>query len=437
MKRSKIIIIVSAVVVVGGLGSYSFLSESSNTTAVNLAGVKKQDMVEIVSASGRIQPETKVDITSEINGEIIFLPVAEGQQVQAGDLLVILDTTQIASDVMQAKFSLDEMRARLEGAKITMDQKRDVFERQELMHKGKLTSDSAYDNSRYAYLNSKAAFQAAKAQTRRLEAAYAKQLDYLDKAKISAPMGGIITFLDVELGEIAAAQTAFTQGRTLMTISNLEQFEVEVEVDETEINKVELGQAVEIEVDALPDTTFRGEVVEIGNTAMLLGLGTQDQSTNFKVKVMFVDVGVKLRPGMSATVDITSAERNDVLAIPFSSVVVRSYNMDSLELARETAASGSSAIAEVQAAEGSDSETVVKSDEDDEKPEHKGVYVLRDGVARFTIVETGIAGQKNLEVTSGLSINDTIISGPYRVLRTIRDGDKVELLEKDDKEKDS
>ena len=311
----------------------------------------------------------------------------------------------------------------------------DWFINNKKLFESNLTSETQFKNARYAFLNSKSAYEASQAQAKQAQFRYEKQLDNLSKAKIVAPMPGIITFLDCEVGEIAPAQTAFTQGKTLMRISNLNVFEVEVEVDETEINKVALEQLVEIEVDAFPDTTFPGKVIEIGNTAILEGLGTQDQSTNFKVKVIFEDPDVPIRPGMSATVDITTNERDGALAIPYSAVVMRAYDLDSLERARHEEEVGSTS--EVQAAEddlGSDT-LEVKSDDNNERKDIKGVFVMREGKARFVPITTGIADQKNIEVITGVQSGDSVISGPYRVLRTVKDGDAIEV-DKSDNEKE-
>ncbi|MCP4685811.1 MAG: efflux RND transporter periplasmic adaptor subunit [bacterium] len=432
MKNKKAIFITLGVIVVAALVIVNLTSESSSGTKVNAAEVTSTDLVEKVSASGRIQPKTKVDITAEINGEIVSLPVREGQRVDVGDLLVVLDTVQLASDAHQARYRLDETRARMEGAQTTLDQSQEEYQRQERLFEKNLTSERFYKDSKYAYLSAKSNHQAMKSQIQQGESAYAKQLDYLSRAKIVAPMAGIITYLDVEVGEIAAAQTAFTQGRTLMTISDLNVFEVEVEVDETEINKIELAQAAEIEVDAFPDTTFPGEVVEIGNTAIMSGLGTQDQSTNFRVKVTFSDANLKVRPGMSATVDITSAEETGVLAVPFASVVVRTYDLDSLLAARvaeDEEVTDANAVHAAETVEGEETDDD-KAKEEKERDELKGVFVVKEGVARFVQVETGVADQKNIMVTRGIEAGDSVISGPYRVLRTIKDGDEVEVEEK-------
>ena len=437
-KKKKLLLIIAGAVVVVVLVVANLTMNGSQATSAQVKAVMYKNVTETVSASGRIQPQTKVDITSEINGEIVGLYVREGDRVGVGQLLVVLDTVQLRTAVDQARYAVEEIGARVVGAESNLEQATEEFERQSRLFDRDLTSDTQYKNAKYAFQNARAAHDAMKAQAKQLESNYERQLNYLQKAKIVAPMAGVITFLECEVGEIAAAQTGYSQGRTLMTISNLSVFEVEVEVDETEINKIELGQESDIEVDAFPDTSFAGEVVEIGNTAIASGLGSQDQSTNFRVKVAFTDPRVKLRPGMSATVDITSATRDDVLVIPYSAVVMRTLDLDSLERTRAeelAAESGSTGVAEVHAAEAGDSLQFEESSSDeDERKDLKGVFVIRDGKARFVQIESGIADQKDIEVTSGLTEQDTVITGPYRVLRSVKDGDAIDAEIRDEKD---
>jgi len=431
-KNKKILLIIAIVIVVGVILYLNFAMDTQKKVSVQADMATKRELVEVVSASGSIQPQTKVNITSQVNGEIISLPVKEGDYVKSGDLLVVLDTVQLYSDVDQAKYAVSEINARLEGAKVTLDQAKDEYDRQKKLFKNKLTSETEYDNAKYAYLNAKAAYDATLAQAKQSQSQYEKQLDNLSKAKIVAPMSGIITFLDCEVGEIAAAQTAFTQGKTLMTISNLSVFEVQVAVDETEINKVKLNQSADIEVDAFPDSTFEGEVVEIGNTAVVSGAGTQDQATNFNVKVIFKDPNAEIRPGMSATADIITNRKEDALSVPYSAIVMRAIHTDSLKHKRSKIKKDDSLsnVSKVKAAGNKKKEENPYQLSDKKQKEIKGVFVIKDGKALFTPVETGIADQKYIEITKGLSSKDSIIIGPYHALRTIQNGDYVEVTKK-------
>jgi len=426
MSGKKILLIVLGVVVVVALVLVVWLKDTSTGTPVFAEKATGRKLTETVSASGRVQPKTKVNITSEINAEIIHLAVREGDRMRMGQLLIVLDTVQAQADADQAKYAVSEINARLDGALSTLNQNREEFDRQQRLFDSKLTSETAYKNARYAFESAQSTYEATKAQAKQLQARYEQQLDKLAKTKIVAPMPGVVTYVDCEVGEIAAAQTAFTQGKTLMTIADLDVFEVEVEVDETEINKVRLGQDAEIEVDAFPDTTFSGEVAEIGNTAILAGLGTTEQSTNFNVKVVFMDSNIDIRPGMSATVDITTRLEDEALSIPFSAVVMRTYDLDSLERARQREQTEGGGV---HAAEG-DPDSAEAEDEK-EREELKGVFVLREGKARFVQVETGIADQKHIQITTGLEQGDSVISGPYRILRTINDGQAVRVRERE------
>ncbi len=437
-KKKKLLIFGAAIIVVIIIVA-NILSNGKNVTEVQSQKVEIIDIVEEVSASGYIQPKTRVNITAEVTAEIIALPVKDGQTVGKGDLLVLLDTVQLQKDVDQFHYSLDEIEARASAAKSAFMQAESDFNRQKELFEKKLTSETVYENAEYAFLNSKYTYQAMISQTKQTRAGYEKSLDRLNKTRITAPMSGVITYLDAETGEIAPAQTAYTMGRTLMTISDLAVFEVEVDVDETEIVKVGLGQETKIEVDAFPDTVFSGEVVEIGNTAVMSGAGNE-QSTNFKVKVLFMDSNVSIRPGMSATVDIITSTRGNALAVPYGAIVMRSLDPDSLANAQDDTSGNLVQTAHAATVEDDTTAVVDEKPEAEEKPkagngkpkkkEIKGVFVVRDSKAVFVPVETGIADQKNIEVISGLGEDDTVITGPFKTLRSLKSGDYVESKKK-------
>ncbi|MCH9030873.1 MAG: efflux RND transporter periplasmic adaptor subunit [candidate division Zixibacteria bacterium] len=443
-KRKKTVWIVSAVVVVvGGLVTANMLLDGEEKTEVLVELASLDRIVEEVSASGRIQPQTKVNITSQVSGKIIGVFVNEGDRVSKDELLLQLDPVQLRSDLDQAQFSLDEYTARAEGAKTTKEQDEEEYERQENLYEKKLTSQTEFTNAKYRYLKSRANYTALKSQVRTQRARVEKAKDNLERTRITAPMDGVITFLNAEVGEISQAQTAFTQGKTLMTISDLSVFEVEVDVDETEIAQIELGQLAKIEVDAFRDTIFDGTVVEIGNSAIVIGQGTQDMTTNFRVKVRFDDSNVRLRPGMSATVDVTCDMMEDATLVPYAALVVREFDPDSLKKSEddEDTSGGifaSDAVAaEPDANDSEENNSNKKSSSKKDKVKKTGVFVVRNGVARFVEIKTGIADQKNIAALSGISEGDTIVSGSFKTLRKIKDGDKVEIAENSLKELES
>nr|MBN2277062.1 efflux RND transporter periplasmic adaptor subunit [candidate division Zixibacteria bacterium] len=428
-KGKKKLLIFGAIAVALIIVIANMLSSGKKLTKVTAEAVAVRDLVEEVSASGWVQPKNRVNITSEVTAEIIAIPVKEGDQVTRGQLLVQLDTTQLKKDFDQYRYSLDETKAHTEASRSLFLQSEEEFNRQKELFERKLISETNYNNAEYSYLNSKYTYEAMVNQTKQAQARYEKAEDNLNKTRVAAPMDGVITYMDAEVGEIAAAQTIYSQGKTLMTISNLSAFEIEVDVDETEIVKVQIGQPARIEVDAFPDTIFAGEVVEIGNTAVISGVGTTEQSTNFKVKVLFTEGNASIRPGMSGTVDITTNRRDDVMAVSYGAIVMRELDPDSLETAQKPEIEGSSttAIAAETTSDSLAADTNIKAPEKTEKKEVKGVFVVKDGVAKFIPVETGIADQKDIEITSGINKDDMIITGPYRILRTLKSGEEVEI----------
>jgi HlyD family secretion protein len=432
-KKKRKYIIIAGIILVLIIVIVNVTGNRKNTTEVNVEEVAVKDITEEVSASGWVQPKNRVNITSEVTAEIIAIPVKEGQRVNRGELLVLLDTVQLQKDMEQYSYSLHEMEARTEAAKSLYLQAEEEYDRQQKLFERDLTSETTIQNAEYAFLSSKYNYEAMLNQAKQAKARYEKAIDNLSKTRIVAPMNGVITFLDAEVGEIAAAQTAFTQGKTLMTISNLATFEVEVEVDETEITKVRRNQKAKIEVDAFPDTVFNGEVAEIGNTAVVSRRGTTDQTTNFKVKVLFLDKDVDIKPGMSATVDIVTNEKKDILAVPFGSIVMRTLDADSLARAKGDSSETMLASIDPEVAEND----TVSSGEKEKKnlKELKGVFIVEENKAKFVPVETGIADQKDIEVTSGLEAGQKVITGPFRTLRTIKSGTDVNPIEKTETEK--
>jgi HlyD family secretion protein len=396
----------------------------------------RDDLAEVVTASGRVQPQTKVDITAEVSAEIVALFVREGDLVQRGQRLLLLDTVQLKSDVAQARFSLQEISARADASQSEYKKDELEHERQSKLFEQKLTSENAFTNARLSMESARANREAMRAQASTASARLEKALDNLAKTFITAPMSGVITLLNAEVGEIAQAQTAFTQGKTLMTIADLSVFEVEVDVDETEIAKIALGQTAEIRVDAFGDSTFRGDVVEIGNSAMTLGEGTQNLSTNFRVKIRFVDSETGLRPGMSATTEITTATVKDAVLVPYAALVTREFDPDSLKTSDTGSSGGGVLAAEVHASESApaasgapDSATPATPGKRSKKLKKSGVFVCRNGKATFVEVRTGIADERNIVALDGVSPADTVISGSFQTLRKLKDGDEVKIDE--------
>jgi HlyD family secretion protein len=283
------------------------------------------------------------------------------------------------------------------------------------LYERKLTSKEQYDMV-------KTDLDLARARHQQATASLDQARYNLGKTTMTSPMDGIVTSLNAEVGEIVMIGTMNNPGTVIMTVSDMSEIETEVEVDETDIAQVKLGQEAEISVDAYPDTTFKGKVTEIGHTARISGLGTQDQVTNFLVKVMLVDEVPTIRPGMSASVDITTDSRTDVLTVPIQAVVMRAEENDTLssEKEREEGAVASTA----------DTASEKEEKKDKKKEEVEGVFVVKEARAKFVKVATGIADQQNIEIVSGIGDDDQVVTGSYKILRTLKDGDKVKVTEK-------
>lgn len=428
--RKKLLIGGSIVLLIVIFAIISLSSSGEKRTVVQTDVALTDDITELVNASGRIQPQTKVNIVAEVSAEIREIYVREGDRVEKGQPLLLLDTVQLKSDVAQTRYSLDEMTSRTAATKAQYERDKLEAERQEKLFAQKLTSETEYTNSKLAYDASKADFEAMEAQVKTSRARLDKALDNLRKTRITAPMDGVVTFLGAEVGEISQAQTSFTQGQTLMTVSDLSVFEVEVDVDETEVAKVQIDQDARIRVDAFRDTSFAGKVVEVGNSATISGQGSENYTTSFRVKVRFAEANPGVRPGMSASVDITTAKADDALLIPYAAVVTREFDPDSLKNTKESETE-SSAVG-IAHASGSDDPDVTSSATDPLKKKAKkvrktGVFVVKEGKVKFQEISTGIADERNIAVLNGVAAGDTVVSGSFQTLRRISDGELVQV----------
>lgn len=431
--RSRKVYIGGAVAVVLALVALGALSGSDDDiTTVQAELAYLDEIAEVVSASGRVEPQTRVDITSEVSAQIIDTYVREGDRVARGDALLLLDTVQLRTDEAQARYSMEELTARAKAARAGYERDKLAYERQSALHKQGLASETEYTNSRFALDGSMATWEAMRAQVNTAAARLEKARDNLRKTRIVAPMAGVVTYLGAEVGEIAQAQTAFTQGKTLLTIADLSVFEVEVDVDETEISKVYFDQAADIRVDAFHDTTFEGRVVEIGNSARVLGEGTEDYTTSFRVKVRFADSGLPMRPGMSATVDITTSREDEALLIPYAAVVTRKIDLDSVRSAEQSKPDSDEVVAAEPEPTPAQADTTGETGgkrKKSKKEKKTGVFVCRDGKAHFVEVTTGIADEQSIVALTGIVPGDTVISGSFQTLRSLSDGEAVQIEE--------
>jgi HlyD family secretion protein len=419
-RKKRIIAAVAGVVVLGGVVATSVIRDRKSKVPVQTQKAERRDLVSKVSASGEVKPKRFVNISANVSGRIVLLLVKEGETVRRGQILAKIDSTRIEAGTRQSEAGLQAARAELDRAEANLESARLSFERTRRMHESKLVSDQAMDQ---AQAELKVAAAMVEAQRRRIlqqAAAVASDRDDLEKTTVVSPMDGVVTNLQKEEGEMVIGAQSFSP-TVIMTVADLSVMEVEVLVDETDIRNVALGQSAEVRVDALEGVKIRGDVTEIGSSAIPRGTGqgapsmsaasTGNQAKDFKVTVTLEDPPGTLRPGLNATADITTAEKKAVLAVPIQAVVVR-------ELSRQGTVVDPGGL---QAAEG---EPLAPKAVGEEK---EGVFVVSKGQAAFKPVKTGIIGETEIEVAQGLSPGDEIVTGSYKTLRTLKDKAKIKV----------
>ena len=407
--KTKIFIGTGAGLVILALVLVNLKRSSSSEIKVEAEKLKRTDIISIVTANGKIKPRTDVKISANISAQIIELPVEEGDRIHRGQLLVRLDPGRYRAAVDQAKAQLKLEKANLDQAEQNFNRIKPLFEKN-------LASQEQYDQSATQLSVVRARHEAAQHNLEQAE-------DDLSKTIINSPIDGIVSELRAEKGETVIPGTMNNPGTVIMTVSDLSAIEVEVDVDETDIALVKVDQTAEVSVDAFRDTTFRGRVIEVGSAALAPGAGLgQEQVTNFRVKILLLDKVAGIKPGMTATADITTAERKNVLAVPIQAVVLR--DSSALVKAKEKDKKDSGAFASTPASAPPSNGSSKK------KKELEGVFVIRGGKAVFVPVSVGIADQTNIEVLSGLQEGDMIITGSYKTLRTLENEAKVKTEEK-------
>jgi HlyD family secretion protein len=436
--KKKVIIgvVVGVVVVVFILAN--LLGKREPSVDVETEVVAKQDLKALVTASGQIQPKKSVNVSANTMGKIVELAVAEGDSVEKGQLLVRIDPRGPESIKAQASAGLRAAEANLELYKANLTEAKADKERIEKLHARDLASDQQMITARTAYEVAVANVTAARGDVARQQAALSSADYELSKVTIHAEISGVVTRLNVEEGENVVTGTMNNAGTVLMTISDLSHMEAEVLVDETDVVDVFVGLEAEVTIDAFPDTTFKGRVTEVGHSAIVsAGSFGREESADFEVKVALLDPLINARPGLSASADIVTAVRDSVPSIPIQALTIRPYDKK-----KGAGAAGGDAESgdDEGSGEGSDQDSGETSEESSgedesegasskskgEKEELQGVFVVEDGRAVFKPCKVGIAGEKHFEVVSGLEIGEEVIKGPFKTLRKLRDGAKVE-----------
>jgi HlyD family secretion protein len=380
---------------------------------VQVAVVAKQNLVQEVKAPASVQPRTVVNVSAEIPGKIVQLAVEEGDAVRRGQLLLRLDATHYEAQVRQAEALLAGARARRASAETAWRLAQPDYERRKSLFAQKLLSPGEMEQAERQYEAAQAEHLTAIEEVTRLTAALGSARDQLAKTVYSAPIAGTVIELNVEAGEIVIVGTMNNPGTRILAVGNLDQMVAEAEVDETDIIDLRVGQRARVEVDAIPDTSFAGEVIEIGNSAVTGASASGEK--DFEVNVLFLDQVPGLRPGMTADVAIETAKRDSAVAVPIQSIVVRSAE----DLKPRGKGKRRGREAEAVAAGG--------SARDRKKDEKTGVFVVVGDKVEFRELSTGIASETDIEVSGGLQPGDRVVTGPYQVLRDLRPGTKVKV----------
>ncbi|RIK75293.1 efflux RND transporter periplasmic adaptor subunit [candidate division KSB1 bacterium] len=432
-KKKKLLIGSGLVVAVAALvGTAVMKKNGKQEIEVQTAPVKRQRVVETVTATGKVQPHIQVKISADVSAKITKLAVSEGAWVEKGDFLLELDRERYIAAVERAEASLRSAESDAKLARESMLKAEKDYQRTKELHEKQLESSAAYDAAAATYQVEKARFESASSSVEQSRALLKQANDDLSKTRIYAPMAGTISQLNKEVGEIALGSQF--QEDVILVVSDLVGMEALVEVDENDVVAISLGDTANIEVDALPNTIFRGYVSEIANTAKVTGSGTADQQTEFEVKVAITGTtlgqaanGVAqnleitqqrstadLRPGMTASSDIVTETRDSTLAVPIQCVTVRT--MDQLQK---------------KPAEGKSGEAIAnESSEPQFTPDKDGfveiVFVVKDGAVEARQVKTGIQSNTHIEILTGLAEGDEIVTGSYRAIsKDLQHGIKV------------
>jgi HlyD family secretion protein len=437
MSRKNVLIVVAVVLVGAAVVAANLYFRKDKGLAVTTEQIRTRDLEAVVSASGKIQAERTVNVSSDTVGRVVNLAVNEGDRVTKGQFLLQIDPKTLRSRVENgaaslkgAEVSLEQMRQAVETATAQLELARQNLKRQQDLWDQQLTTrealDKAVNDVKVAESSLAERDKTANVQASRItqERANLESAQYdLSKVRILSPIDGIVTARSIQEGEMVMIGTMNNAGTVLMTLADMSTIQAEIEVDETNVPSVQLGQKAKITIDAIPDRSFSGHVTEIGNSPIQTATTgtTGTQATNFKVKVVLDEIVPNVRPGFTCTADITTARRKNVVAVPIPAVAVRELVYDANgqvikapkpEKRRRTPEPTASA-AELKPGQ--------------TRKEAEGVFVVRDNRVEFAPIKMGIAGDKYFEVLSGLKDGDAVVTGPYNSVRGMADGDLVKV----------
>ena len=418
-KFAKVAIPVVAIAAVGGLTWFSINKKNQKPVEVRIEAAEKRDLTASVTAAGQIQPRTKVNVSADVTGKIIRLAVKEGDMVTKGQFLLQIDPDQPTAALQRSEAQLATSKAQMAQIKTGLTQARNNYERNVSLRKTSAlgVTDEQLEQLKSTVDNNEAQMEAANFSVQQAEAGVRDAKQALSRTTITAPMSGKVTRLVVQEGEVAIQGTLNKDAATLLTISDMSSLETRVKVDETDVARIAVGDSAIIQIDAFPDTTFVGRVVEISNssTKATSTTTTTDQAVDYEVRVQLLNPPKETRPDFSAIAKIVTDTRSMAISIPIIALTVRE---------NQAIPNGDSAVA---GGKSSNKKEVGKKDVE-------GVFVVgADNKVTFAPVKIGIAGEHHFEVVSGLKVGDRIVAGTYQAIRDLKDGTVVHETKVDDK----
>jgi HlyD family secretion protein len=429
-KTKRILGGVGAIVVVGAIVGFNVNRENRKKITVQTGKVEKRDLVQVVTASGEVRPRRYVNVGANVSGRLVEINVKEGDPVKKGQVLAKVESERYEAGLRQSEAGVAAARADLQRTQADLDASKLAFERTKKMRDDSLVSDQVYEQAEADFKMKTANVEAARRRVAQLQAQLDSTRDDLIKTTVISPMDGVVTNLPKEAGEMVIGALSFSP-TVIMTVADLSVMECEVMVDETDFRNLKLGQEASIKVDALEGLELKGEVTEIGASALVRGSGTAsstatstlgantgNQPKDFKVTITIKDPPAKLRPGLNATADITTATRRGVLAVPVQAVVVREVDKE-----------GKIVDPDAMAAPAREGNTVTQA-RTEKGEEKEGVFVVQNEKAVFKPVKTGIMGETDIEIVDGLKNGEEIVTGSYKTLRTLKDDARLRVEKK-------
>jgi HlyD family secretion protein len=439
MTRKRALIILGVLIVGAAIVGANLYFKRQTGIVVNVEALRGRDLESLVSASGKIQPKTQVNISANTTGRVTRLAVDEGERVKAGQFLLEIDPRSLEGQLQRGEASVAAAQSALQQGYTSVDQAKTLLElsqqtlkRQQDLWKDGLTTKQDLERAqndvavRESDLKARQQdIQTREQQIRQEQAGLATTRYNLNQVILNSPIDGLVTRRNIEQGETAVMGTMNNAGTVLLTIADMSVLDAEVEVDETDIPTVSLGQQAKITIDAVPDRTFKGHVTEIGNSPVQAATATantgQRQATTFKVKVTLDEPVPDVRPGFTCTAEITTATKKNVTAVPIQALTVREMLFNDQDVL----------VHEAPPKKGRNVEPTVSASNEPPpghtRKETEGVFLVRDGRAVFAPVKIGIAGEKYFEVVSGLKPGDQVITGPFANVRSLADGEEIRV----------